>query len=51
MILSPEVEEELEALIDSLESNASARLKKSLNMVRKDIKNNEMLQKLGVVTP
>ncbi|MEE9505342.1 MAG: carboxypeptidase-like regulatory domain-containing protein, partial [Thermodesulfobacteriota bacterium] len=51
VILSPEVEEELEALIDSLESNASARLKKSLNMVRKDIKNNEMLQKLGVVTP
>ncbi len=50
-ILSPEMKEELEALIDSLESYASPRFKKSLNMVRKDIKNNEMLQKLGVVTP
>jgi hypothetical protein len=50
-ILSPEMKEELEALIDSLESYASPRLKKSLNMVRKDIKNNEVLQKLGVVTP
>jgi hypothetical protein len=50
-LLSPEMKEELEALIDSLESYASPRLKKSLNMVRKDIKNNEMLQKLGVVTP
>ena len=50
-LLSPEMKKELEALIDSLESYASPRLKKSLNMIRKDIKNSELLQKLGVITP
>lgn len=48
--LSSETREDIEYLIDSLESYSSPELKKTLHMIKKDIRNKEVIQKLGVVT-
>ena len=49
--LDSEKMEEIEYLIDRLESYASPELKKTLNMIKKDIRKKEVLQKLGVASP
>jgi hypothetical protein len=51
VILGSGKRESIEDLIDSLESYASSELKKTLNMIKKDISKKEVLQKLGVITP
>ena len=51
VILGSEKMKEIEDLIDKLESYASPELKKTLNMIKKDIRKKEVLQKLGVTTP
>ena len=48
VILESERLEEVEELIDNLESYASPGLKKTLNMIRRDIKNQQVLYKFGV---
>ena len=48
--LSSETREDIEYLIDNLESYSSPELKKTLNMIKKDISNKEVIQTLGVVS-
>ena len=50
VILRSEVIEEVEDLIDTLESYASPGLRKTLNMMREDIINKRTLDKFGVIS-
>jgi hypothetical protein len=48
--LRSEVVEDVEDLFDTLESHASPGLKRTLRMVKKDMKNRKILKKFGITS-